>query len=69
VGAAIVCRALVCWSVRLRFGTSAVDLLLLPLRDVLSFAVHVASLSGRTVVWRGQRYGLDTAGRLTCLPE
>ena len=38
---------------------------LLPLRDVLSFAVFVASFCGRSVLWRGQLFTVDEGGRMT----
>jgi ceramide glucosyltransferase len=37
---------------------------LLPLRDVLSFVVFVASFFGTGVVWRGHRYGLQADNTL-----
>jgi ceramide glucosyltransferase len=33
---------------------------LVPVRDLLSFAVFVASFLGRDVNWRGHRYRLST---------
>ncbi|HEY3638148.1 MAG TPA: bacteriohopanetetrol glucosamine biosynthesis glycosyltransferase HpnI [Rhizomicrobium sp.] len=38
------------------FGLSGGHIWLLPLRDVLSFGVFVASFFGNTVVWKGTRY-------------
>jgi ceramide glucosyltransferase len=38
---------------------------LLPLRDVLSFAVFVASFCGRSVSWRDQVFQVDEVGRMT----
>jgi hypothetical protein len=37
----------------------------LPARDVLSFAVFLASLVGNDVVWRGRHYRVDDKGRLS----
>ena len=37
---------------------------LLPIRDMLSFAVFVGSFFGHTVVWRGQRFHVTTNGAL-----
>jgi ceramide glucosyltransferase len=37
---------------------------LVPLRDLYAAAVWCAGLAGRTVVWRGQRLGLDRQGRI-----
>jgi ceramide glucosyltransferase len=36
---------------------------LLPLRDVIAFAVWIASFAGHTVTWRGERFHLKK-GRL-----
>jgi ceramide glucosyltransferase len=38
---------------------------LLPLRDVLSFAVFIASFFGRTVFWRDQVFHVEASGRMT----
>jgi ceramide glucosyltransferase len=38
---------------------------LLPVRDLLSFAVFVASFFGRSVVWRDQQFQVSPAGRMT----
>jgi ceramide glucosyltransferase len=45
-------------------GLSAARLWLLPARDALSFAVFVASLFGRNVVWRDQRYRVAASGEM-----
>jgi ceramide glucosyltransferase len=45
-------------------GFSGERLWLLPARDVLSFAVFVASLFGRNVVWRNQRYRVAASGEM-----
>jgi ceramide glucosyltransferase len=37
---------------------------LLPVRDLLSFAVFLASFCGRGVVWRGQAFQVEASGRL-----
>lgn len=37
---------------------------LLPLRDALTAAVWTAALAGRRVVWRGEAFDVDPAGRL-----
>lgn len=38
---------------------------LLPVRDILSFAVFVASFGGRSVLWRGQLFTVDEGGQMT----
>jgi ceramide glucosyltransferase len=46
-------------------GLSTAKLWLLPARDALSFAVFVASLFSRKVVWRDQRYRVEASGRIS----
>jgi ceramide glucosyltransferase len=48
-----------------RLGLSLRRFWLLPLRDLLSFAVFVASFCGRGVSWRGQLFRIDEGGRIT----
>lgn len=48
-----------------RLGLSLRRFWLLPLRDLLSFAVFVASFCGRGVSWRGQLFRVDEGGRIT----
>jgi ceramide glucosyltransferase len=40
------------------------DLWLLPVRDLLSFAVFVTSFFGRSVAWRGQLFQVEPGGRI-----
>ncbi len=47
------------------FGTAAGPAWLLPLRDLLSFAVFVNSLFGETVHWRGSRFGIEPTGAMS----
>lgn len=46
-------------------GCPTRKLWLLPARDVLSFAVFVASFFGRRVLWRDQSFHVDPSGRMT----
>jgi ceramide glucosyltransferase len=46
-------------------GVSPPKAHLLLLRDVLSFAVFVASFFGRTVFWRDQAFHVEASGRMT----
>ncbi|HZD91908.1 MAG TPA: bacteriohopanetetrol glucosamine biosynthesis glycosyltransferase HpnI [Pseudolabrys sp.] len=55
---ALTCRIALCWQVERQFATRAGDYWLIPLRDLLSFTVYVASFFGATVKWRGQRFRL-----------
>jgi ceramide glucosyltransferase len=47
------------------FGTFAGPYWLLPLRDLLSFAVFVASLFGETVHWRGTHFAVEASGAMS----
>lgn len=47
------------------FATHAGPAWLLPLRDLLSFAVFVVSLFGETVHWRGSRLSVERSGVLS----
>jgi ceramide glucosyltransferase len=53
------------WRIDGIFGTHAGPFWLLPLRDLLSFAVFVMSRFGETVYWRGSRYSIETSGALS----
>jgi len=47
------------------FGTYAGPIWLLPLRDLLSFAVFLASLAGVTVHWRGTHFAVEASGAMS----
>jgi len=47
------------------FGTYAGPYWLLPLRDLLSFAVFVVSLFGETVHWRGTHFAVEPSGAMS----
>jgi ceramide glucosyltransferase len=47
------------------FGTYAGPYWLVPLRDLLSFAVYVASLFGETVHWRGTHFAVEPSGAMS----
>jgi ceramide glucosyltransferase len=53
------------WMIALALGFAAARLWLLPARDLLSFAVFVASFFGRRVAWRDQLFRVDASGRMT----
>jgi len=55
---ALGCRSALGWCVEYRFGARSALFWLMPVRDALSFMVHVASFFGGTITWRGQRYRL-----------
>jgi len=46
------------------WGESCRRLILLPLRDLLSFAIWGAGLARGTVTWQGRRYRMDPDGRM-----
>jgi ceramide glucosyltransferase len=61
---ALACRLILCWCVDDRFSGHTNSYLLLPARDLLSFAVYAMSFFGATVVWRGHRYRVTPDGTL-----
>jgi ceramide glucosyltransferase len=58
--AALASRALLKWRMDKAIGASSGPLILLPLRDLLSFAVFVGSFFARAVYWRGARFGVSS---------
>jgi ceramide glucosyltransferase len=56
--AAMLCRVMLLRSVERGFGLPLQSYWLVPVRDLLSFAVFVASFLGRSVTWGGHRYRL-----------
>ncbi len=56
--AAILCRVMLLRSVARGFGLPPQPYWLVPVRDLLSFTVFVASFLGRDVSWKGHRYRL-----------
>lgn len=70
VAAAILVLALFCraWSARRldhALGLRRASLWLLPLRDLLSFAVFAASFLGRSVAWRDRKFRVSPSGQLS----
>ena len=53
---ALACRVALCWRMERQFAARAGSYLLVPLYDLMSFAVYVASFFGATVKWRGNRF-------------
>jgi ceramide glucosyltransferase len=56
-------RLVLKYSVDEAFGANSGPYLLIPLRDLLSFAVFLSSLFGRTVHWRRARFEITASGR------
>ncbi len=66
---AMACRGTLGRSTEKAFGLEWQPYWLMPLRDLLSFAVFVLSFFGATVSWRGTRYRVSPDGRLTPAPN
>jgi len=64
VAAAIAARLFVAHQVDRMIGRRTMAWWLLPFRDLLSFALHIASLGVRTVDWRGETLTIREAGRI-----
>jgi ceramide glucosyltransferase len=62
--AALACRWALCLAVEHRFGLAPHPFWLLPLRDIMLFAVFVSSFVGRSVHWRDQDYDVTRDGAL-----
>jgi ceramide glucosyltransferase len=62
---AFACRVAVSWCVGHRFNLRSSSYLLIPLRDLVSFAAYAASFFVLTVTWRGQRYRLSDQALIT----
>jgi ceramide glucosyltransferase len=65
VAAALLSRLAVKWRMDRVLGTSAGSAFLLPLRDVISFAIFIGSLFGGNVRWRGARFLVQPDGVLS----
>jgi ceramide glucosyltransferase len=64
VVAALLCRMLLLWQVARAFGLPPQSYWLIPLRDVLSLAVFLASWTGQDARWKGRRYRFASGGSL-----
>jgi ceramide glucosyltransferase len=62
--AALAARVAVCRCVERRFGLPRENLWLIPLQDIIAFAVYVASFFGASVHWRGADYRVAGDGTL-----
>jgi ceramide glucosyltransferase len=61
---ALGCRLLLCASIERAFGLAGQPSWLIPVHDLIAFAVYVASFFGSTVSWRGNTYRVLSDGRL-----
>ena len=62
--AVLLSRVMLCRSVEWRFGLPRQNYWLIPLQDILAFAVYVTSFLGATVHWRGADYRVTADGTL-----
>ena len=62
--AALASRIALCRCVERRFGLPREKYWLIPLQDIVAFAVYVGSYFGATVHWRGAEYRVATDGTL-----
>ena len=62
--AALASRVTLCRCVERRFGVPRENYWLIPLQDIIAFAVYVASFFGATVHWRGAEYRVAADGTL-----
>jgi ceramide glucosyltransferase len=65
VWASLVCRTALIFAVERGYGLPPHSYWLIPLRDLLSFAIFVAGFVARGVSWKGHRYKLMSEGTLT----
>jgi ceramide glucosyltransferase len=68
-GLALLARLAVALVADQRGGTRTAPFWLLPLRDCLTFAVFIASLTVRSVDWRGATLRMEQRGRISAQPE
>lgn len=66
-GGALACRAVLIYAIERGYGLPPRPYWLIPLRDLLSFAVFVAGFVARDLSWKGRRYTLMSEGSL--IPE
>jgi ceramide glucosyltransferase len=66
---ALVVRALSARRIDKALRLKAAPLWLLPVRDLLSFGVFIASFLGRSVAWRDRRFRIGPEGQLIIVPE
>jgi ceramide glucosyltransferase len=65
LGLALAARLFLKFRIDNIFGAYSGPVWLLPVRDVLSFAVFVTSLFGETVHWRGSRFSIEATGAMS----
>ena len=65
LAAALGSRLFLKWRIDGLFGTYAGPLWLVPVRDLLSFVLFLASLRGETVHWRGTHFAVEPSGAIS----
>jgi ceramide glucosyltransferase len=66
---ALLCRGFSARQIDRYLRLKAAPLWLLPVRDLLSFLVFIASFFGRSVAWRDRRFRIGPEGQLIIVPE
>jgi ceramide glucosyltransferase len=66
---ALLCRGFSARTIDRALRLKAAPLWLLPVRDLLSFGVFIASFFGRSVAWRDRRFRIGPEGQLIIVPE
>lgn len=69
IAATLAARLLIVRAVDAVAGSPTAPVWLLPIRDLFSFAVHLAASFTRSVDWRGQRLRMGGNGRIAVTPE
>jgi ceramide glucosyltransferase len=69
VAVALACRFALALAIDRAFAPRGVSIWLLPLCDLLSFAIFIASFFGRAIEWRGHRYGVRADNTLAHYSE
>ena len=68
MAAALACRIALLVRIERAFGLAPLPRWLVPLRDLLSFAVFCASLTGAALSWRGHGYRMRPDGTFVPIP-
>lgn len=69
IGIAVIARCTLAWRMDAIAGWSSGAKLLLPLRDLFSFAVFVMTFFVKRVDWRGQMLKIEPKGHISTIPE
>ena len=64
VARAVLVQAVAAVSGAKPFGSNVLGIALLPIRDILGFAVYIVSFTTRSVVWRGEKLTMKPEGRI-----